>query len=120
MFQPVHRLAVELLLDCDVGHRRRWRRSVPVLFAWREPDDVTGSNLLDRPTRTLGAANAGCARSNRSPLRRGNEPVAEIVPNTQPSSSTGVNDRLPPESTALQMVAIISNEGTAPLLCGAE
>ena len=26
MFQPVHRLAIELLLDCDVGHRRRWRR----------------------------------------------------------------------------------------------
>src|SRR6187401_212991 len=60
MFQPVHRLAVELLLDCDVGHRRRRRRPVPVLFAWREPNDVTGPNLLDRPTPTLGAANAGC------------------------------------------------------------
>src|SRR5918993_604491 len=60
MLQPVHRLAIELLLDCDVGHRRRWRRPVPVLFAWREPDDVTGPNLLDRPTPTLGAAHAGC------------------------------------------------------------
>src|SRR5215203_3409004 len=60
MFQPVHRLAIELLLDGDVGHRRRWRRPVPVLFAWREPNDVTGPNLLDWPTPTLGAANAGC------------------------------------------------------------
>ena len=50
MFQPVYRLAIELLLDCEVGHRRRWRRPVPVLFAWREPDDVTGPTLLDRPT----------------------------------------------------------------------
>ena len=49
MFQPVHGLAIELLLNRDVGHRRRWRRPMPVLFAWREPDDVTGPNLSIGP-----------------------------------------------------------------------
>src|SRR5436190_13326472 len=53
MFQPVYRLAIELLLNGDVGHRRRCRRPMPVLFAWREPDDVTGPNLLDRLTTTF-------------------------------------------------------------------
>src|SRR3954471_13168197 len=33
VFEPVDGLAIELLLDGDVRHRRGWRRAVPMLFA---------------------------------------------------------------------------------------
>src|SRR6185295_8833964 len=33
VLEPVDKLAIELLLDRDVRHRRSWRRAVPVLFA---------------------------------------------------------------------------------------
>src|SRR5688500_7690679 len=59
VFQPVHRLAIELLLNRDVRHRRRRRCAMPVLLAWRNPDDVARPNLLDRPTPSLGATHAG-------------------------------------------------------------
>src|SRR5438067_12169121 len=47
LLHPVHRLAVQLLLEGDVRHRRGRRRPVPVLFARRKPDHVTGPNFLD-------------------------------------------------------------------------
>jgi hypothetical protein len=59
VFQPVHRLAIEFFLNRDVRHRRGRRRTMPVLLAWRKPYDIAGPNLLDRPTPTLRASNAG-------------------------------------------------------------
>ena len=40
-------------------HRCGRRRAVPVFFAWREPDDITRSDLLDRPALALRKAAAG-------------------------------------------------------------
>jgi hypothetical protein len=59
VFQPVHRLAVEFLLNRNVRHRRGRRRTMPVLLAWRKPYDIAGPNLLDRPTPALCATDAG-------------------------------------------------------------
>src|SRR6185437_10336121 len=53
MFHPVNNLAILLLLDGDVGHARRQRCAVPMLFGWREPDDITGPDLLDCSTFAL-------------------------------------------------------------------
>ena len=53
MFQPVHRCAVEFFLDRDVGHGGARRGTVPVLLAGREPDHVTGVNLLGRSAHAL-------------------------------------------------------------------
>src|SRR5436190_2930248 len=56
LLHPVDRLAVELLLNRDVRHRRCRRRPMPVLFASREPDDVAGTNLLDGTAPSLRAS----------------------------------------------------------------
>src|SRR5208283_6137476 len=58
-FHPVDDLAVELLLDGDVGHGGGGRGAVPVLLAGREPDYVAGADLLDRTAPALGASAAG-------------------------------------------------------------
>src|SRR2546421_12445772 len=60
MFEPVDRLAIELLLNGDVRHRRGGRRAMPVLFAGGKPHDVTGANLFNRSAPALGAAGPGC------------------------------------------------------------
>src|ERR1019366_9502738 len=59
LFQPVHGLAIEPLLNRDVRHRRGGRRAVPVFLAGRKPDHVTGPDLLDGPSPTLRATGAG-------------------------------------------------------------
>src|SRR4029077_3840803 len=59
LLQPIDGFAIELFLNCEVSHRGRWRSSVPVLFAWREPDNVSGSNLLDGAVPALRAPAAG-------------------------------------------------------------
>src|SRR5205085_7413117 len=59
LLHPINRFAVELLLNGDVRHRRRCRRPVPVLFAGRKPDHVTGPDFLDRPAPALRPAAAG-------------------------------------------------------------
>lgn len=59
VLQPVHRLPIELLLNRDVRHRRGRRCAMPVLFAGWEPNDVARANLLQRPTPSLSAADAG-------------------------------------------------------------
>src|SRR3954451_12293981 len=69
VLHPVDHLAVDRLLDGDVRHGRRGRRPVPVLLARWEPDDVTGADLLDRPSLSLGPAAA----------RRDDERLAERV-----------------------------------------
>src|SRR5689334_21618427 len=60
VFEPVDRLAIELLLHGDVRHRRGWRGAVPMLFAGGKPHDVTRANLFDRPAPALDAAGPGC------------------------------------------------------------
>src|SRR5436190_2061009 len=58
LLHPVHRLAVEFLLDGDVRHRGRRRRSVPVLLPRRTPDHIAGVDLLDRTAPLLHPATA--------------------------------------------------------------
>src|SRR5689334_17421898 len=60
VFEPVDRLAIELLLHGDVRHRRGWRGAVPVLFARGKPHDVTGADLFNRSAPALDAAGPGC------------------------------------------------------------
>jgi hypothetical protein len=57
-FHPVGGLAVEHFDDGDVGHGREGCGAVPMLFARREPDDVTRANFLDRSSPTLHPATA--------------------------------------------------------------
>src|SRR3954471_7150620 len=59
VLQPVDDLAVERLLDGDVGHGRGRGGPVPVLLARREPDHVAGPDLLDRPAPAPHPAAAG-------------------------------------------------------------
>src|ERR1035438_4649751 len=59
VFHPVGGLAVELLLNGDMAHRRGWRRAMPMLLSGRNPDDVTRPDFLDRPAPTLSPATAG-------------------------------------------------------------
>src|SRR5256885_4971742 len=49
------RLAVELLLDGEMGHRIGWRCSVPVLDAGRCPHHVPRPDLLERTAPPLHA-----------------------------------------------------------------
>ena len=53
LFHPVDDLAVELLLNGDMRHRRRRRGAVPMLLAGREPDHVAGPDFLDRAAPAL-------------------------------------------------------------------
>src|SRR5687767_2943579 len=59
VFQPVHRLTIELFLDRDVRHRRSRRCPMPMLLPWCNPHDVARPNLLDGPTPALRATKAG-------------------------------------------------------------
>jgi hypothetical protein len=53
LFQPFDDFAVELFQNGDVRHSRGRRRSVPVLLAGREPDHITGPDLLHRSAFAL-------------------------------------------------------------------
>src|SRR5262249_58018303 len=53
VLEPFDRLAVERLLDGDVGHGGVRRGAVPVLLAGRKPDDVARPDLLDRAALAL-------------------------------------------------------------------
>jgi hypothetical protein len=56
LFQPVDNLPLQLFLNGDVRHGRSWRGSMPVLLVRREPDHITGPDLLDRAAPPLRAA----------------------------------------------------------------
>src|SRR2546422_5019573 len=47
VLHPLHHLAVDTLLDCDVCHGDAGSRTMPMLLARREPDHITGTNLFD-------------------------------------------------------------------------
>ena len=57
-FHPVDGLAVELLGDCDVGHGGGGGGPVPMFFAGRKPDDVSGMNGFNGSAFALGASTA--------------------------------------------------------------
>src|SRR6184192_2556148 len=59
LLHPVHGLAIEVFLNGDVRHGGGCRGAVPMLLTRRDPDHVTGPNLLDRPAPALRAARAG-------------------------------------------------------------
>jgi len=59
LFQPVDHLAVLLFLYGDMRHGRGRRGTMPVLLAGREPDHVTGTDLLDRSSFPLSPPAAG-------------------------------------------------------------
>src|SRR5690348_16432290 len=48
LLHPIDRRAVELFLDGDVAHGRGRRGAVPMLLAGRDPDHITGANVLGR------------------------------------------------------------------------
>src|SRR5207247_1496798 len=58
LFKPLDVLAVDLLLDRDVRHRRSRRGSVPVLHAGWDADDVALAHLLNRTSPTLNPSGA--------------------------------------------------------------
>jgi hypothetical protein len=57
LFHPVDILAVERFRDRDMGHRDSRCRAVPVLLAWRKPDDIAGADFFDGSTLALRPAN---------------------------------------------------------------
>src|SRR6266851_1481637 len=76
LLHPVHSLAVELFLNGDVRHGGRCPGAVSVLLTWRNPDNVTGPNLLDRSSPAL--REAGGSRDEKysaGPLPEGCEPA---------------------------------------------
>lgn len=58
-FQPVHGLAIELLLDGDMRQSNGRSGTVPVFLARWEPDYVTWPNLFDRSSPALDPAATG-------------------------------------------------------------
>ena len=58
MLKPGHSLPVLILLNGQVRHPRRCGCTMPVLFTWGEPDDVTGIHRFHCPTFTLDPATA--------------------------------------------------------------
>jgi hypothetical protein len=59
LLQPIHNFAVELLLNCDMCHGCCERGPVPVFFARRKPDYVSGADLFDGRAFALSPAAAG-------------------------------------------------------------
>src|ERR1700747_831114 len=59
VLHPGDVLAVERLLGGDMNHARRRRGAVPVLFVWRNPDNVARFDLAHFPTPALYPARAG-------------------------------------------------------------
>src|SRR5215469_13289379 len=59
LLHPIHKLAVECLLDGDVSHACGGRCAVPVAMIRRTPDDIARADLRDRASFTLRPAAAG-------------------------------------------------------------
>src|ERR1700678_857377 len=58
LLHPIDRLAVERLLDGDVGHGGGGGGAMPMFLARREDHDIAGANFLDRPALALRPAAA--------------------------------------------------------------
>src|SRR6266478_42987 len=59
LFHPIDVFAVEPFGNSDMRHRGRRRRAVPVLLTRRKPDDIAGTDFLDRSVLALNPAKAG-------------------------------------------------------------
>src|SRR5882724_3551072 len=59
LFHPIDVFAVEPFGNSDVRHRGRRRRAVPVLFFWREPDDIARMDFFNRAALALNPTDAG-------------------------------------------------------------
>jgi hypothetical protein len=68
LLHPVDGLAVECLLNGDVGHRRGRRGAVPVFLIGLEPDYISRVDFLDRSTLALYQA---AARRDDEDLAKG-------------------------------------------------
>ena len=53
LFHPLDELPVELFLDGDVRHCRGRRSTMPMFFARREPDHISGMDLFNRTALAL-------------------------------------------------------------------
>src|SRR5579863_1290257 len=53
LFHPIDNFPIALFLNGDVRHGRGGRSPMPVLLAGREPDHITGADILDRTSPTL-------------------------------------------------------------------
>src|ERR687898_611501 len=60
LFHPVYGLSVELFLNSDVRHGRRFRGTMPMLLTRREPDHVARQNFLGRASPVLYQAATSC------------------------------------------------------------
>ncbi len=67
-FHPGGGLAVELLLNRNMGHGRGCRRPMPVFLTRRDPDDVPLPDFLDRTAPLLNPA--GASRHNEYLAKR--------------------------------------------------
>jgi hypothetical protein len=59
VLHPIDNLSVFLFLNGDVRHGRRRCCAVPMLLSGREPNDISGPDLLDRAAPSLRPAAAG-------------------------------------------------------------
>src|SRR2546421_9985426 len=87
LLHPVNRLAVEPLLNGDVGHSCGWCGPVPMFLPRREPDHVPWMNVLDGTTPALNPARA--CRHNQSLAQRVGVPGG---PSTWLERDTGATD----------------------------
>ena len=74
VFHPIDDLPIFFLLNRDVSHARRRRGAMPVLLAGRNPHDIPGADLLDRPVPALNPSTASgynerLAEGMRVPVR---------------------------------------------------
>jgi hypothetical protein len=58
VFHPIDDLPIFFLLNRDVSHARRRRGAMPVLFAGRNPNYITGTDLLDGTVPALNPSTA--------------------------------------------------------------
>ena len=59
LFHPVDRLAVELFVNGDVRHGRRWCSAVPMFLSRWDPDHIAGPDFLERGFPALRSTTSG-------------------------------------------------------------
>src|ERR1700683_245094 len=59
LFHPIDGASVQRLLDGDMRHRGRRRRTVPMLLTGRKPDNIARPDFLPRAAPTLHPSEPG-------------------------------------------------------------
>src|ERR1039458_327183 len=91
LLHPINGFAVQLFLNGNMGHCRRWRCSVPMLLSRCKPDDIAGPDLLDWAAPALRATTA--RHDNQSLTERVRMPCgasAGLEGNTGANNTRGV------------------------------